>query len=237
MTKHRNSRFVILAGIVLLAGGMLLAQSVPDKVLIVNGKSVGPILRQIDGHSYVDVETLAHVTNGVITIEPTRVVLTIPAAEPLVASGGAVSAAAQGGAAGVSGSRLSREFASAAISELEEMREFRGAVTAMITYGLAANSAQAKDLHDQVEAGLDLATVAAATDGDRSAAQLLRNEYDVLTSWSDGVFTDRQNLNGARTVDANSLAKDAVLAQIKNCGQFLNGMIVSGAYSDNSSCH
>jgi hypothetical protein len=221
----------------LCAAGVLLAQSAPDRILVVNGKSVGPILRQIDGHSYVDVETLAHVTNGVITIEPTRIVLTIPSAEPLVASGGTASPATQAAGAAPAGSNLSREFASAAISELEEMREFRGAVTAMITYGLAASSAQAQELHDQVEAGLNQAQVAVSTDADRNAVQLLRSEFDKLTTWSNGVFAERQALNGARTVDPNSLQKDAALTQIRSCGQFLNTMIVSGVFSDNSSCH
>jgi hypothetical protein len=234
MKNHRNYRGVFLIGFCLLVAGALLAQSTPDRVLVVNGKSVGPILKLIDGHSYVDVETLAHVTNGVITIEPTRIVLTIPSPEPLVATGAAASQAAP---VPTGPPAISRDFARAAIAELEEMREFRGAVTAMITYGLAASSAQAQELHDQVEAGLNQADVAISTDADRNAAQLLRNEYGKLTAWANGVFADRQALNGAKTVDANALQKDTALTEIKNCGQFLNTMIVSGVFTDNSTCH
>jgi hypothetical protein len=234
MDKPGNFRAVLLLGFVLSAAGALIAQSTTDKVLVINGKSVGPIMRQIDGHSYVDVETLARVTNGVVTVEPTRIVLTIPGTEPVVVAN-AATAQTPPPPSGQPG--LSRDFARAAIAELEEMRELRGAVTAMITYGLAASSAQAQDLHSQVEAGLGQATVAVSTDADRNAIQLLRGEYDKLTTWANGVFTDRQALNGAQTVDSNALQKDAALTDIKNCGQFLNSMIVSGVFTDNSSCH
>src|SRR5580704_2898948 len=162
INKYGNFRFFLPLGFVLALAGILFAQSTPtkNKMLVINGKNAGPIVRQIDGRSSVDIETLAHFANGVVTIEPTRVVLTLPAAETVAAPGGAAAPTTPGAATGVSGSRLSREFASAAISELAEMREFRGAVTAMITYGLAASGTQAQDLHDQVEAGLNQAQVA-----------------------------------------------------------------------------
>src|SRR5260370_39518357 len=79
MNKHGNFRFFLPLGFVLALAGVLFAQSAPNKILIVNGKSAGPAVRQIDGRSYVDIETLAQVTNGVVTIERHRIVLTIPA--------------------------------------------------------------------------------------------------------------------------------------------------------------
>ncbi|HXN98272.1 MAG TPA: hypothetical protein VN881_04315 [Candidatus Acidoferrales bacterium] len=90
MKKHRNFRFYVLAGLVLMPTGMLLAQSgAANKTLIVNGKSTETMVRQLDGRSYIDVEVLAQLTSGTVFIEPTRVVLTIPvsnsAAAPAVA--------------------------------------------------------------------------------------------------------------------------------------------------------
>ena len=43
--------------------------------------------------------------------------------------------------------------------------------------------------------------------------------------------------NGAQTIDPNTLQNDQTLAKIDTCGAFLSGMLLSGAFSDNASCH
>src|SRR5260370_35072323 len=81
MNKHGNFRFFLPLGFVLALAGILFAQSTPtkNKILVVNGKNAGPVIRQIDGRSYVDIETLAQFTNGAVTIQRHRIVVTIPA--------------------------------------------------------------------------------------------------------------------------------------------------------------
>ncbi|HEY4709729.1 MAG TPA: hypothetical protein VIH46_06140 [Candidatus Acidoferrales bacterium] len=181
-------------------------------------------VRQIDGRSYVDIEALAQATNGAVTVEPNRVVLTIPVGNPSVAPA-------------PSADGLSRNFASAAIAEVAEMREWRGAIGAMITYGLAASKSSAQDYHERVAEGLRQTTLAASTEADKNALQLLKNESDSLTGWADDVLAARQNLDGAKTLDPNALQNDPVLAKITSCSRFLNAMLISGTYSDNGSCH
>src|SRR5580704_11865430 len=78
MKSHGNFRFVPRLAIALAFAGVLFAQSTANKVLVVNGKSAGAVVRQIDGRSYVDIETLAEVANGTITVGATQVALTIP---------------------------------------------------------------------------------------------------------------------------------------------------------------
>jgi len=78
---------------------------------------------------------------------------------------------------------ISRPFATAAIAELADMREWRGAIAAMITHGLAISDGWAQGYNDQVQAGLAKAEVAARTDDDREALDLLRNEAGKLASW------------------------------------------------------
>ena len=80
MKNVRNFRFLIWLGFVLALAGTLFAQSTSDKVLVVNGKTVDSGVIQIGGHSYVDVETLAQLTNGTFVVDPHRVVLNIPVA-------------------------------------------------------------------------------------------------------------------------------------------------------------
>jgi hypothetical protein len=132
---------------------------------------------------------------------------------------------------------LSRGFASAAIATLADMREWRGAISAMITHGLALGDAWAQSYRDQSQADLAQAEVAAITDADHNALALLRNEADNLMSWSNGVLAARENLNGAATIDPDALKNDSALAKIRACGQFLNTMMVSGSFGDDASCH
>jgi len=102
---------------------------------------------------------------------------------------------------------------------------------------LAVSDTWAQDDQGRVMTGIRQAEVAASTDADLNALQLLQNEADQLGSWADSVFAARQVLNGAKTVDPNALQNDPALAKIRSCGQFLNAMLVSGAFADDPSCH
>ena len=236
--RRKYLRVILLFGLV-SAAGVLLAQGTPEKsakTFVVNGKTVGAQVVDIDGRSYVDVESLAQITNGTVTVEPTRIVLTIP----VPASNAPVTASANTPASNAppsSAPGFSKEFVTVAIGDLAEMREWRGATEAMITYGLAVSAAWATGYHDRAQDALTQATVAAATDDDRQALGLLRNEFDSLSGWSGAALAARQALNGAQTIDPNTLANDQTRAKINNCGEFLSGMLLSGAFSDNASCH
>lgn len=207
MNRHPNLRRVVLLGFVLSLSGVLFAQRMPDKKLLVNGKATGATVLQVDGRSYVDVETLAQITNGSITFEPNQIVLTIPNAD-----------------------------SGAAIAALAEMKEWKGVLGTMVTFGLAVSGTWAQTYHDRVEASLARATVAASTNSDHNALQLLSNQFANLVKWASDVVSERQALNGARTMDPNALQNDPVLAKFSNCGKFLSTMLVSGNFVGNSSC-
>jgi hypothetical protein len=235
MNRNHTIRSFLSLAIVPIFAGILFAQSTGDKTLVVNGKTATSPVRLIDGRSYVDLETLAEVTNGVFTVEANRVLLTIPTApatDRTVANPAPAVVAAQ-----QNQQVITRDFAAAAISELAEMREYRGTIRAMITYGLAVSEAWAQQYQEQVLVGLRQAEVAATTDADRNALQLLHNEADKLNTWASGVYAARQALNGASTVDPNALLNDPALAKIHSCGQFLNSMIVSRTFTDDPVCH
>src|SRR6202521_3469381 len=165
MNRRGNLRSLVLIGIVLSLAGVLLAQRGPDRILVVNGRTVGAPVVQIDGRSYVDVETLAQITNGVITVQSDRIVLTIPAATSSAPPPPPPPEA------------LSREFAREAIGVLAEMREWRGAIGTTRSYNVPFAGSWPQDYHDRVEADLQRVAVAATTQGDRDALQLLRNEF------------------------------------------------------------
>ncbi len=211
--------------------GILLAQSTPDRALIVNGKSAGTVV-QMGGHAYVDVETVAQFTSGSVTLEPNRVVLTFPAAGTTAAPRAEVVPPPSAPPPG-----LSRNFASLAIAELAEMREWRGAVGTILTYGVPVVGSWPQDYHDRVESNLMQVGVAVSTASDQDAMQLLQNEFSNLSRWADSVVTTRQSMNATNTIRPDAMQNDTVLAKISNCTRFLNSMLVSGSFADDASCH
>ena len=228
MIKYPSFRFFFYLASLLAFSGMLFAQSTSNKTLVVNGKIASAGVRQINGRLYIDLETFAQATNAVFTVEARRVVLTIP---PSDAGTVPTDESAQ------NSPRLSRDFSSAAISALANMREWRVAVRAMILYGLAVSDTWVQAYHNQTLDAIRQAGVAASTDADKNALQLLQSEADAMTAWANQVESARQELNGARTVDPNTLQNDPTLAKIQKCSQFLNSMVLSGTFNDDPSCH
>ena len=222
MNRYSYFRIVTFFGILLSVGGILSAQSNTDKTLLVNGKDAGTLL-QMNGHSYVDIETLAKLTNGSITFAPNQVVLTISPS-----NSAATSPQSKEG--------LSAGFTSAAIAALAEMREWKGAVGTMVTFGLAVSGAWAQTYRDRAETSLAQASVAASTDSDRDALQLLNNQHNTLSKWAGEVAADRQALNGTMTTNPYALQNDPVLIKFSKCDAFLGNMLVSRVFADNASC-
>ena len=199
------------------------AQDTPTRTLIVNGKTVDAGVLLVEGRSYVDIEGLAKGMGGSVTFEADQISLTIPGQLPL--------------AAPQTPEGMSKDLQKIAVFTLAEMREWRGAIGTVVTSGMPVVGTWSQDYHDRVEADLMQATLAASTDSDRQALPLLQQEFALLTEWADTVLEERKALNAARTIDPNSLQNDQSLARISKCGQFLSAMIVSGTFSDDSSCH
>jgi hypothetical protein len=231
MRNRSGIFYFFLFGFILLFAGILLAQNAPDRALIVNGKSAGKVV-QMGGHAYVDLETVAQFTNGSVTLEPNQVVLTFPAAESSPAPSPEAPSSQAPPPPG-----LSRDFASQAIAALAEMREWRGAIGTILTFGQQVVGTWPQDYHDRVEADLGQVAVAASTDADQKALQLLQNEFSNLAQWAGNVVATRQSLNATNTVRPDVMQTDLILTKISDCSRFLNSMLVSGVFADNQSCH
>jgi len=230
MKQGRSVGYLVLTGFLLLSFGGLLfasllwAQRGPDKKLEVNGKTMESPVLQIAGLSYVDLDTLAQITNGVIAVRPDRIVLTIPTSVSSAPPSPPTDA-------------LSREFAREAIGVLAEMREWRGAIGTTRSYNVQFTGTWPQDYRDRVEADLQRVGVAATTPGDMQSFALLRNEFDNLSNWAGSVIAERQALNATKTVDPNMMQNDQTLQKVSACSNFLSGMLVSGTFVDDASCH
>lgn len=199
------------------------AQDTPSKSLIVNGNPIDAVVLQVEGRSYVDIEGLAQGIGASVTFEPNQIELTIPA--PVVA------------ATPQNSENMSKPFQQMAVVTLAEMREWKGAIVSIVKTGMPVAGTWSQDYHDRVEADLMQTTVAASTEADRQALELLQQEFALLSGWADKVVGERKALNAARNIDPNSLQDDESLTKISQCGEFLSSMIVSGTFADDSSCH
>jgi hypothetical protein len=231
MRNRSGISYFLLFGSIVLFAGILWAQTIPDRPLIVNGKSAGMAV-QLGDRAYVDVETVAQFTNGAVTLEPNRILLTFPISDSSAAPSAEPAPPPPAPPPG-----LSRNFASLAIGELAEMREWRGAVGTILTYGVPVVGTWPQDYRDRAETNLMQVEVAASTDADQDAMQLLRNEFSNLEQWADSVVTTRQAMNATNTVRPYTVQNDQALAKISDCSRFLSTMLVSGVFSDDPSCH
>jgi hypothetical protein len=198
-------------------------QDTSRKTLIINGATVNAAVIQVEGRSYVDIEGLTEALRGSVTFDPSRIELTIPA--PTVAR------AAQDSA------EMSKQFQQMAVVTLAEMREWKGAVAYTVATGMPVAGTWSQEFRNRIEADLMKTELAVSTDADHQAFQLLNQELALLSEWAEKVLGEREALNGARSVDPNALQEDQELAKISQCGEFLSWMIVSGTFSDDSSCH
>jgi len=206
------------------------------KALVVNGRTANGAVVKINGHSYVDVETLAQVLGATVRFEPGRVVLTSTANAARAAS----AASETGAKPGALASGLSKGFARAGVSQLAEMREWKGAISSAIRSGVAGGTWLAPLLREhrvRAEESMGLASVAATTDSDKLALQLLKGDFTNLAQWDSNAQASILALNAEQNIDPAAAQSDPLLAKISECGSFLNVMLVGGEFADSASCH
>ena len=206
------------------------AQDKPIRTLVVNGRTVETAVVEIEGRSYVDIEGLAQVIGGSVTFEPNQITLTLPEPAPAATPADASAAAPE------AADDMSKQFQQLAVFTLAEMREWRGAISAVVTSGAPVVGTWPDDYHDRVGNDLLQATLGASTVQDNQAVQLLQLEYALLSDWANQVLGERKALDASRSIDPNSLQNDKALAKISKCGQFLSSMIVGGNFYNDSSC-
>ena len=205
--------------------GLAWAQAVQQNwTLIVSGQpGRAPALR-INGRSYVDIEALARLTNGSLAFKGNQITLTLPA---LVASPPAAASPA-------SHSEFSNEFLQAGIEAMSVIREWRGALVNAIQNGYPVTDDLVAGYQAQAPKNFRLVSVAASTDSDRRAFQLLSNEFDNMQKLSNKVLAARKNMN---YISPGALKDSPLNQQILNRARSLASIAASGQFQDDGSCH
>ncbi len=213
----------LLLGLILAAGVPAFPQAQQSGTLAVSGQAGQTPVLQINGRSYVDIEALARLINGSLSFKGNQVTLTLPG------SGDSTPAAATQPA-----SAFSKGFLRAGIEYMSVIREWRSALIDAVQNGYPVTDAFAAGYRGQASTSLRLASVAASTDSDHSAFQLLSNEFDNMQKLSNKILAARKDMN---YISADALKDDPLNQQILTCARSLAAMASSGQFQDDGSCH
>jgi hypothetical protein len=224
-----NDKYLSLAAIAILMTGVASAQSkYTQKTLVINGHSGDAMVYQIDGKSYVDLESIVRIANGSLGFNGDRIVLTVP--------GGGDAQPHQADHQASAG--LSNDFVRAALQDVATIKEWSNTLAFAIQRGVPGDGSRLVAFHDRAADQLRLAKVAAANDSDQNALRLLTNHFNLISSWNDKLVGERKRMDtGKYSIDANALANDETYQKITGCSKFLNAMLPSGQFHDDRVCN
>jgi hypothetical protein len=180
-------------------------------------------LLQVNGKSYVEVQTLARLTKGTLSFKANRTILTLPPAElaataptPPVKTG------------------FSTAFVQASIEELSIIREWRFAIVSSVQNNTPASEDWISEEHRLANKNLALAIAAATTDDDRSASPLLTSEFNHMQELSELYLAIRQQ---AAFISADSFHSTPLEDQILSCARDFVSMTENHEFQDQTDCH
>ena len=201
-----------------------------DRVLVIEGRPGQVAVVEMNGRSYVDLEGLAQATNGALRFQQNRIVLTLSmVSENTLAAAPSPPAAPSG---------LSQNFMKAGIEAIAGMREWASPLAYAIQNGYPVNESWVAPYRDQAARNVKLASVAAATEADRNALELLNSEFEAVRQWSDKLVRARESMDaGKYAVSSSALRDDPLSQKIITCGRFLASMLGSASFQDDPSCH
>ena len=202
-----------------------------SRTLVVNGQSGQAAIVEMYSRTYVDLEALARIANGMVEFQGNRIVVTVPSSETNSAS--TTTTPEQPAASG-----FSREFMRAGIEEIARMREWASPLAYAIRNGYPITEQWVAGYRDQATHGLSMASIAATTEADRQALPLLNNEFESVKEWSNRLVEARNSMDTAKyAMSSSALQNDPLSQKIVTCGRFLATMLASGQFQDDPSCH
>ena len=227
MMKHRP----VMCGAVLLMVAMAMAQSQRAReALSVQGYQGQANVIRYQGHVFVDAQELAQITNGSLSFEKNRIILTLPGPDGSSSSDDAHT------------SGFSHPFMKTAIEAMASIREWGGTLQAIVLNGYPVGNTTAGNtimaFQGRAADSVALASAAASTDSDNRGLELLKNEFNNVQSWADGYVKARISLSAAElSMSESQFNNDYDAQKIIHCGQFLAQMFASGNFQDDAVCH
>jgi hypothetical protein len=178
---------------------------------------------QINGKSYVDIETLARLIQGSLSFKGNQTTLTLP---PSDAEAPAATPHAKAG--------FSTAFVQAGIEELSVIREWRIAIVNAVLNNNPISVDWLSAHHRQAEKCLALTSAAASTDDDRSAYPLLSAEFNNMEKLSEAYLAMR---NQAAFLSPDTFGNGPLEEQILTCARGFVSMTETHEFQDQAACH
>ncbi len=178
---------------------------------------------QLNGKSYVEIETIARLTQGSLSFKGNRTTLALPTSD---AEGQAATPHAKAG--------FSTAFVQAGIEELSIIREWRIAIVNAVLNNNPISIEWVSSQHRQAEKDLALTSAVASTDYDRSAYPLLSAEFNNMHKLSE-VYLAMRNQSAAISVD--TFDNGPLEEQILTCARGFVTMTETHEFQDQAACH
>jgi len=219
-----------MAAVVLIGAGVSISQGVQQSgTLVVSGYSGQAPVIQAGGRSYVDIASLAQLTNGSLSFNGHQVTLTLPGS----GSGKTKGHHTKQAAAPPQG--FSKGFLKAGIEAMADIREWRIALDHAVRYGFPPGEGDwTAPYRGAAATGISLASAAASTDDDQQAFQLLNNVFNTMQQLTNQMLQKRKNLT---YIAPDALQNDPLDQKILACARALQAMAASNQFQDNASCH
>jgi hypothetical protein len=223
-----RGKFVVAAIFTIGCLAVVYAWAAPQKrTLTVAGHAGYLPVVEIGGHSYIEIEALARVTNGFISFKGPQMVLTLPSTGSDVQT--TVAGPGQPAATG-----FTKEFLKAGIEQMSAIREWRSTLTNAVQKGFPITEEWTTGFSSRAQQNLRLVSVAASSESDRGALQFLTNEFNNMKALNDRFL----QANRSRTyTPTNALDNDPLDQKILNCGHALAAMAANNQFVDDASCH
>ena len=208
-----------------------------NATLIINGQSSNVPVIQVNGHFYAGLDALATAVNGSISYSGSMVALSVPTGQGNAApSATPTSASSSSTAPSVAppNQGFSRGFLNAGIEQMSTLREWHTALATAIQGGIPLTANLLAPYRAQATTNLRLAQVAATTPSDRSAYQLLSNEFQNMVRLSEKYINARANMT---YISPDALQSDDLNQRLIACGHSLGAMAASGQFVDDGSCN
>lgn len=206
--------------VLLLTAGLGVAQTAQKRTLSVKGYPGQAPVVQINGKSYVDLESLARLTSGALSFQGSQITLTLAAPAPPPVDP-------------VAKLTLSKDFLRAVVEDIGAVREWRIALLNAVRSSAVAEDAIAGQSR-AAENRFILASAAAVKDSDREVLPLLRNALNNMQKLSDKYVTMRKSMT---YIPPESFDAEPLDQQVRSCADGLVSLAASGQFQDVPVCH
>lgn len=194
--------------------------------VVINGNSGNLEIVQVGGKEYVDLRALVEITQGTLSVQGNQIILTLP-----------MSQAGSQSDTNSDPNAFSREFMKAGVEEITLLREWASPLANAIENGFPVTDHWVQSFRAKAADGLRLASVSATSAADKSASELLRNEFALVDAWSNKLLEAHRRMDTAKyAMSHDALRNEPESQTILACAHSLESMLTSGTFQDDGSC-